>query len=543
MIEKSKINDLINLQHDDEISPPKKAPTVAKLSEPWYPDLNPTQRRIFDDPANFILGHAEKGSGKSIGFLHKGVRHCYENRDALFILITPSILTGKEGIMYDLEELVLPAWRDGNKVMSHSEWNGEYLDHGIGLEFTESRLDPNTKHKYLWIGNIHGGWSKVIMISIPYAAAVEKRVKGPAPSMVYIDEITEFDGPEIMEFTAAQLGRRRSIQGPQQFTASCNPKGPGHWVYQKFFIDPVLNKETGEMDPEFSVYHVPVLENKHRLPKGYVENLVRIWRNNEIERKRNVEGIWIDKPDGSNIFSDTFVPDIHIKGDFAKAVGLQPIVGYPITVGYDPGPANFSITLEQMIPTEERNIWIIFDELNYVGKRAKYTKVIRDLQISMSRWCEIMESDFRFEHISDEAAFNQVKSDGSYEFQEIQSIASARVKAGLSKFNIRMKPCPKGKESVKARVRMFQDMLGDESIFVSATCRKHIDMFNHLKSKLAKKDEYDPDLAFKPVRSIFLHPFDSASYPPFYYQTKGFVPKNPSTGDLTGVFTAGQSKV
>ena len=116
----------------------------------WHPDLNKTQQQIFDDASRFILGYGEKGSGKTIGFAHKLTRHAYEEENALVMIIAPSIRTGAEGIWHDLDTLVLPQWEEG-----------------IGLEYTASKLDPNTKDRHRWIRNRFGGRSKILLISIP----------------------------------------------------------------------------------------------------------------------------------------------------------------------------------------------------------------------------------------------------------------------------------------------------------------------------------------------------------------------------------------
>ena len=78
----------------------------------WYPDLNTTQTKIFEDSCKFILAYGEKGSGKTMGLLYKLVRHCYENENALALIVSPSIRTGKEGVLHDLEALVLPRWKE-----------------------------------------------------------------------------------------------------------------------------------------------------------------------------------------------------------------------------------------------------------------------------------------------------------------------------------------------------------------------------------------------------------------------------------------------
>ena len=153
-----------------------------------------------------------------------------------------------------------------------------------------------------------------------------------------------------MLYPAAQLGRRRGISGPQQFCASCNPQGPSHWVYKVFFEEVIDDK--GNRDPNFSVYHVPIKENEKRLPEGYVKNLEMILSSDLIERRRLINGEWIDRPSGEAIFKDYFQQEMHVKGDELRGKGLKPKPGHPIIVGYDLGQVYSAVTFLQYIPTE-----------------------------------------------------------------------------------------------------------------------------------------------------------------------------------------------
>ena len=94
------------------------------------------------------------------------------------------------------------------------------MDNGIGLQYTESKLDPKTKASKIWIGNRYGGWSMAILISIPHAKSIEARVKGPAPSFVYIEELTNCESVKYYSYLRAQLVRRRGMGTPPRPTAS-----------------------------------------------------------------------------------------------------------------------------------------------------------------------------------------------------------------------------------------------------------------------------------------------------------------------------------
>lgn len=465
----------------DTPPPPRKPRSRLKEPAPWHPPLNPTQKLIFDDAAENVLGHGEKGSGKTIGFAHKIVRHAYENDNALVLIVAPSMRTGNEGIWYDLETLVLPQWRDG-----------------IGLEYTTAKLDPNTKDRHRWIRNRFGGWSKLLLMSIPYASQVESRIKGPGPSMVYVDELTNCEGVEYYSYPAAQLGRRRDIAGPQQFCASFNPKGPSHWVYELFFVEKVE-------DSDYHVYHVPIQENLHNLPKGYAERLKKIFASDPIEYKRLVLGEWIDRPTGDGLFKDYFIPTLHVHGDAKSGTGLTPIAGFPIIIGYDLGQVFNAITMLQLIPTKEgKNVWIVFDEVHHLHEKILYKRLAHEVIERLNFWRKLVGYDFQPIHITDESAVNQWRpgGEGSYDAWDFEKEYNKQ-----SSKTERLLGCPKGQGSVQARIRLLQAKLHQEELHISAVCKDTQDMLMMLETE---KD--NPD---KPKRSKYIHVFDSLTYPLF----------------------------
>ncbi len=478
---------------EGDTPPPRGAPAA---SSGWYPDLNPTQKLIFEDSAQNVLGHGEKGSGKSLGFGHKLVRHAYENDNALVLVVSPSMRAVNEGIWHDLETLILPQWRDG-----------------IGLEYTIAKLDPNTKDRHRWIRNRHGGWSKLLMMSVPYAAQVKQRFYGPAPSMVYVDELTNCEGREYWTYPSAQLGRRRGIAGPQQFCASCNPAGPSHWVYQVFFVE-CVDHETGRHNPRFSVHHVPFSENEHRLPPGYKQQLMDSFKGDPTELQRMLNGEWVDRPTGDGLFKEFYIPALHLKGDFVKGIGLRPKAGYPIHIGYDLGQIWNSITFEQCVTTKNGPVWLIFDEVDHLGEKVLYKKMAWEVIDRMRFWKRQMEYDFKFQHVSDDSAVNQFRpgGDGSYDALDFEREFN-KVAAEMGQKSIKILGCPKGDGSVAARIRLFQSKLYQEEVVMSAMCRNAVNMVLTLEA-----DKENPE---KPKRGKYLHKFDSMTYPMFKLELGG----------------------
>lgn len=497
----------------DEPPPPRGASSERGT---WNRDHNTTQKLAFDEPAETVFLEGEKGTGKTIVGGDIIVRHAYENDDALVLVVSPSIRAGNEGIWHDLDTLVLPAWRDGNRyplfieqpdgqLIDHPH-AGEYMDSGIGLNYTPSKLDPLTKDRHRWIQNMHGGWSKLLLMSIPHSSMVEDRIKGPAPSMVYVDELTNCNGPEYYTFPSAQLGRRRGIVGPQQYVATYNPKGPKHWVYKL--------KEEQKDDANFKVYKVPITENLHRLPRGYRERLMRLFKDNPTEYDRLINGLWVDVPSGESLFKDHFIQKIHVRGDPRKGVGLMPKKGFPIILGFDLGQVWNTCTFMQLLPTKEgKLLWLIFDEVDHLHQKILYRKMAREIIGRMKFWKARMDFDFQYEFIADESAINQWRpgGDGSYDAWDFEQEFNKEAETLGWKRKAKMIGCPKGDGTVGARVRMVQGKLVQEEMYVSATCVNTVDCLLFLES----------DEDGLPRRGKHVHKFDSFSYPMFKYELKG----------------------
>jgi hypothetical protein len=474
----------------------KPRPASTKV---WMPDLNPTQLKIFNDTAPFILAYGEKGSGKSIGAEHKMVRHVYENWDALGLIVTPSIRTGKFGVIHDLETLILPAWEEG-----------------IGMEWIPSKLDPNTKDRILKVGNRHGGWSTILQIAIPYAEAIAGRIKGIHPSFILPDELTDCEGRDYFTLIAAQLNRRRHIQGPQQYVATCNPKGPSNWVYQVFFEEP-FNHETGERDKSFSVYHVPFRENAHRPEMAsYLETLERAVKGDPIERARLIEGKWIERPTGEALFKQHYSAERHVVGDLRLGTGLTPVPWAPCAIGYDLGQVYSTAVFMQLVPLEKESIWIVFDEICHLNEKILYKNMANKIVDRILAWNKAVGRKMAWEHIADDSAVNQWRpgGGGSYDAWDFEKEFN---RAGLlhNLPQMKMIGCPKGAGSIEARVRMTQSKLHQDTILVSAQCPWIQETLLMLEGR---KDE--PLKPKKTARGL-IHVFDAMTYPMLKHEISG----------------------
>ncbi len=406
-----------------EIIQEEKTATIAANtpSSTWSPSLGATQQKIFDSSAKWMLAHGNKGGGKSFIFGHKLVRHCYENRNALALIIVGVRSMATQGGIWDkLDTEILPAWK-----------------RGIGLDYKEPRMDEQ-RYRYRFIRNMHGGFSKIVLMSLSVGSMIKDRIKGFEPSIVFVDELITLD-EEFFSAVTQQIGRRPGISGPQQYLAATNPDGPSHWVYKRFFELPFeeakddvgnIISPAGEWDTRYEVHHLQMSENKKHLPPGYYESVIEGVRNDPVEQKRMVDGVWVDRPTGKAIFKDFFYPDVHMMGDLIKKRRIMPSINFPIIIGYDLGAANNAIVFLQAITVREVGVvWVCFDEMVYVNKKIEYKVLVRELVKRMNFWNKTLDHVFRWIHISDNSAFNQYRATtGSYDVLDVERFSKKTCK-------------------------------------------------------------------------------------------------------------------
>jgi hypothetical protein len=394
----------------------------------------------------------------------------------------------------------------------------------VGLEYTE-QCTNTAKDIYLWIENRWGGWSRVLLLSMPVDSLVIKRVKGMEPSFILIDEAQTLDSDTYFSSITQQLGRRPQITTRQKIIYCANPDGPSHWLWNRFWILPV-DKETGAWNPRYAQFHIPIAENINNIPEDYWENVKESVKGDPVEEARMMRGEWLDRPTGAALFGDEFKHELHVRPTDRSAAamgrGILPHKNYPINLSYDLGQAHTVISFQQVIPTKDKVWKVLFDEMDYVGQYIPYAELVPLLIKRMRYWDNFMLGDlkigpFGFKHISDNSAFNQFRArDGSYDAWDIEQISRKYVKENSlpEKYIIKMVECPKGNHSIEARVRLLKDALTLEELLVSAQCVKTIEMLN--------KIEEDPKERLKPKRDkIQDHRFDAATYGLFYVAGPG----------------------
>ncbi len=533
---------------DDEPFDPgeRHEPEKAQL---WRPRLNDTQEIIFNDQSQIIGACGPKFSGKTVACGHKIVRHCFEEWNAMYTILGTSADALKDGICEDLTSLILPQWKDGNRepqffpnTLTPNPRAGELIDNGIGLEYTHWRQDNQTKHIYIKIKNRFGGWSRVKVISIPYPQMIDDRIRGPAPSGIYLEEATKCRSNAYVKFPILQLERRRDIIGPQQFLFSCNPEDPDNWVHKWMYGEVVVRADqegrNWPKDPEqpgirrranVSFYFVPYTENAHNVSQKNRQLLEDELASDPILHTRLVKGKWISYPSGEALFVNEFSEPRHMKGKVPNdkgngGEGLLPIIGYPIIVGYDFGARSRGVSLQQIIETDEGPFIYVFDELCYHRKMIKSGRFAHAMVEKLRFWNEWLREDrgdptlaWPVWHIAGDDATTVYRPDSdSVDAKDMQDRTRLIIEAepdryrGIDPFLIR--GCPRPPGSVEKRADLLAEAMIDNRFAVSQLCPWHRGMLFHLESE---KDEPS-----KPKRSKWLETFDAASYPSLYRHLK-----------------------
>lgn len=463
-------------------------PSTKELG--YIPDLNPTQVDIYLSQKPFVLAYGERASGKTGGFLHKAIRHCYDEQDAWALLVTKISRQGESGLADELIRNYLPVW-----------------ERDLGLVWRKFSINPTTKDLIGWIGNRHNGWSKIQMMSIPYAVQTAARMKGLSPSYIFVDELSEFDSKDVVTYSVQQVNRRSGIEGPQQWCTATNPTGDDTWVFDLYFYDSC--DDNGEPLEDWDVFYVPFSENRHRVPEGYLKNLEQILRSDPIEKARLIDGKWIARPSNDAFFGKFLNEEFHIRGDKRTGAGIKPVPGYPVIVGMDPGTRWTSVVYTQRLPINGKKTWVVFDEIVY-QQRHDYRTLAYHMCKTMDMWNDIVGEDLVYTHISDSSATTMWRpGEGTFDAKVIEDHSNGR---------IRIYGCPKGVGSVRQRITLLQDALIDEEIIFSIRVKNVILMLRGLEA-----DDKDPN---KPRRSKHLHNFDALTYILYYYSY------NPDGSDL-----------
>ena len=183
----------------------------------WYPSLFPKQVEIYNDYHRYLLISGPRKSSKTIGVLHKVVKHMWETPYpfAMVGMFEKFLKTAKRGVWEDLMRFVLPEW----------------LESGIGMKFTTKdgsgrpgpRVDPITDDIFFRVTNYWGEEAELRLASLKSDDDVEAKVKSTRFSMLYFSELSNFKHRNVFVTSIPQLRMMHLDRKYHQWIADTNP--------------------------------------------------------------------------------------------------------------------------------------------------------------------------------------------------------------------------------------------------------------------------------------------------------------------------------
>ena len=464
----------------------------------WSPDLAPKQARLFNSYHKFILCSGPVRSTKTIGCLHRLLRHAWETPQARISIFAKTIKSAfAGGVWSDLVEIVLPQWLRAN----------------MGMRITYGpKVEGSTRLHSLGLSNAFGGESEIQLRSLDYDFDIEASVKSGRFSMFYFSELSNFKNRIVFDATTERLRMPHLRDDQHCFLADTNPDDDGEecWIYKLFYVDRTAKDHPyPDVQAKFELIEFELADNIWMTPAERNEIFSRYAHDPE-RRDRYCFGRWTTSTE-KGLFSEVFLADTHVLGNTSTydedewEVILPSETCSNMITGWDMGSAkNHSAHILERIGAlgDPNSIFNVLDEIVSVGTMITiedFTAMVDDRIQFWARYindhCHKQPIEYR--HWSDTTAFNQFRAAlGGYDHMIVALVTDGRIMLQAS---------PKGRGSIFKRVDLVRRLLFQNRLFVSARCKETIKMLGSIKKGKTKMEPVED--------SDTRHVFDSLTYP------------------------------
>jgi PBSX family phage terminase large subunit len=431
----------------------------------YVPNVSDKQLEILNNYSRFLLVEGPRKCGKSIGILHKIVRHCVENRGAMVGIVSKSKTTSQAGVWKLLTNPtygIIATW---------------VKETGGAVQWIQTpRHQQDTKTAFCTIRNMHGGESEIQLhsINVETMDAAEERFKDTSFSMIYVVEADKFRSRVVYDTLTSQL---RSMVVPfdlQQIILDTNPpdEGEDHWLHDVFFKSPSTNH--GRIF--VSLDENPFLDPREK------DALFDAYKHDQNLLDRYYYGKWVKTSD-ETIFAGLWNENYHrvevvMDGpDLDNATILRPSKDiWMMESGWDLGDVNSAVTIGFHVVDGARVIYHVIDELVYKNSRIHLTEIADEFLEKKAYWDNWMKRKYdvtpRWTFFSDTS---------SLRFKSSIAGDEAAILYRHSDGVIRMSGVKKGANSVAKRVDLIKRMLHSGELFVSGLCQHTVDMLRYVK--------------------------------------------------------------
>lgn len=519
----------------------------------WVPDLFGKQWDVFNSRKVALLVSGSRLSGKSHAVCHRIVRHLWETRRARVAFFAKSVKLAKDGGLWqELLEKVIPEW----------------IENCDGFDFTTidstgtpgPKQDAQTRTAYFRIRNYYGEESEMKLFSIDNDNEIEAKVKSKNFSLIFFSELSMFKDPTLFPITipSLRMGHLKPWEHWHQWIADTNPDvelGSRSWFYQLFYEKSLGQNAGAKIDPadmEQVLKNMGVIElfmddNPHLQPMQ-VAMLKASCSSNQALYDSYVLGI---HGDGGlklgKLFAPFFSMDRHVIGNKSDAEGDQCDVHdstHTLYTGWDFGTTHHaSVILEKwyrMIDGVPKVCYSVLDEVAYDGEVISLEEFTVDVVNKMGRLDDLYKKKFEWVHWSDDSAMNVYRpNSNSYDYLDVHA---------HSKGKIMLQGVIKKKGSIDARVRILKMLLQENRIFVSARCKRTIEMIEKARRGAPEKFTQGGENFETPTKEPILnnqhkHIFDAITYPIFMESVEELLFTSPDKPSAINTREAGESVV
>lgn len=463
----------------------------------WSPDLAPKQARLFNCYKKFVLCSGPVRSTKTIGCLHRLLRHAWETPQARISIFAKTIKSAfAGGVWSDLVEIVLPQWLRAN----------------MGMRITYGpKVEGSTRLHSLGLSNMHGGESEIQLRSLDYDFDIEASVKSGRFSMFYFSELSNFKNRIVFDATTERLRMPHLRDDQHMWLADTNPDDDGDecWIYKLFYVERTAeNHPYADVQAKFELIEF-TLDDNIWMTKAERNEIFSRYAHDPDRRDRYCYGKWTRSTE-KGLFSEVFLADTHVLGNVGTydeddwEIILPSETCSKIITGWDMGSskAHSAHILERIGPEgDPSSIFHVLDEIVSVGVMITIEDFTVMVDDRLQFWAKYVNDhchkhQIEYRHWSDTTAFNTFRAAlGGYDHMIVALVSDGRIMLQAS---------PKGRGSIFKRVDLLRRLLFQNRIYVSARCKETIKMLGSLKPGRSKME---------PVEiSDLTHVFDSLTY-------------------------------
>jgi PBSX family phage terminase large subunit len=460
----------------------------------YTPNVSDRQLDILNDYHRFLLVHGPRKSGKSVGILHKIVRHCVENKGAQVAIVARSKTTSQAGV-----------W----KLLTNPSYGiiATWIKETGGLvQWVQTpRHQQDTKTAFCTIRNMYGGESEIQLhsINVETLNAAEDRFKDTSFSMIYIVEADKFKTRVVYDTLTAQL---RSMVVPfdlQQIILDTNPpdEGDTHWLHDVFFKTPTENHNQ---------IFVPLDDNPYLDPREK-DALYDAYKHDENMLARYFYGKWVKTSDDA-IFSDVWNEYYHLVEvvmdgpELDNATILRPNEEvWMMESGWDLGDVNSAVTIGFHTVSGSKIVYHVIDELVYKNSRVHLTEIAEEFMEKQAYW-----NSWMLRKHNTTPSWTYFSDTSSLRFKSSIAGDEAAVLYRHTDGVIRLSGVKKGANSVAKRVDLLKRMLHSGELFVSGLCQHTVDMLRFVKPPPASERRRATDVMSS--TDPHKHVFDALTY-------------------------------